>query len=366
MFNEKIILGLTSLSEGFASLSEGLKELMTSNDIKSSGCSCSCSTDSKLEETTATEETPSEVKVSSSNKPKSVSTSKAKKSEPASNELSEDELNGMTYNAIKKLAKELGISAVGNRKELIKKILAADTSEADKEEASDEIEEVTETKKSAPKTAAKKSLSKTKVEEPVEEEPEDEEDEAEEVDPVEARILEATEDMSDDEIRELLEDVGVSSKGKRQSLITKLVAAVDDGLIDLDDEEESSDSKTEEVEEPADITEGMTKKRKKAYEELCDETTEAFESGEITRDDLISFINAFNGTDETFKKVTDEELMTKYLELSAMLVDDEGDVVEEGAYFINEEPYCCGHPLHFDEDSNKFVCDCCGSEYEAE
>lgn len=365
MFNEKIILGLTSLSEGFASLSEGLKELMTSNAIKSSGCSCS--TDSNSVETTATEETPSEVKVSSSNKPKSVSTSKAKKSESVSNELSEDELNGMTYNAIKKLAKELGISAVGNRKELIKKILAADTSEADKEEASDEIEEVIETKKSAPKTVAKKSLSKTKVEEPVEEEEaEDEEDEVEEVDPVEARILEATEDMSDDEIRELLEDVGVSSKGKRQSLITKLVSAVNEGLIDLDDEEENSESEVEEVEEPADVTEGMTKKRKKAYEELCDETEEAFESGEITRDDLISFINAFNGTDETFKKVSDEELMTKYLELSAMLVDDEGNVVEEGAYFINEEPYCCGHPLHFDEDSNKFVCDCCGSEYEAE
>lgn len=365
MFNEKIILGLTSLSEGFASLSEGLKELMTSNAIKSSGCSCS--TDSNSVETTATEETPSEVKVSSSNKPKSVSTSKAKKSEPASNELSEDELNGMTYNAIKKLAKELGISAVGNRKELIKKILVADTSEADKEEASDEIEEVTETKKSAPKTVAKKSLSKTKVEEPAEEdEAEDEEDEVEEVDSVEARILEATEDMSDDEIRELLEDVGVSSKGKRQSLITKLVSAVDEGLIDLDDEEENSESEVEEVEETADVTEGMTKKRKKAYEELCDETEEAFESDEITRDDLISFINAFNGTDETFKKVSDEELMTKYLELSAMLVDDEGNVVEEGAYFINEEPYCCGHPLHFDEDSNKFVCDCCGSEYEAE
>lgn len=365
MFNEKIILGLVSLSEGFANLSEGLKELMTSNAIQSSGCSCSCSTDSKLEETIVSEETPSEVKVSKPNKPKSVSTPKAKKSEPASSELSEDELNGMTYNDIKKLAKELGISAVGNRKELIKKILAADTSESDKEEVSGEVEEVTETKKSAPKTAAKKSLSKTKVEEPVEEEPEDEEDEAEEVNPVEARILEATEDMSDDEIRELLEDVGVSSKGKRQSLITKLVAAVDDGLIDLDDEEESSDS-TEEVEEPADVTEGMTKKRKKTYEELCDETTESFESGEITRDDLISFINAFNGTDETFKKVSDEELITKYLELSAMLVDDEGNVTEEGAYFINEEPYCCGHPLHFDEDSDKFVCECCGSEYEAE
>lgn len=365
MFNEKIILGLVSLSEGFANLSEGLKELMTSNAIQSSGCSCSCSTDSKLEETIVSEETPSEVKVSKPNKPKSVSTPKAKKSEPASSELSEDELNGMTYNDIKKLAKELGISAVGNRKELIKKILAADTSESDKEEVSDEVEEVTETKKSAPKTAVKKSLSKTKVEEPVEEEPEDEEDEAEEVDPVEARILEATEDMSDDEIRELLEDVGVSSKGKRQSLITKLVAAVNDGLIDLDDEEESSDS-TEEVEEPADVTEGMTKKRKKTYEELCDETTEAFESGEITRDDLISFINAFNGTDETYKKVPDEELITKYLELSAMLVDDEGNVTEEGAYFINEEPYCCGHPLHFDEDSDKFVCECCGSEYEAE
>ena len=178
--------------------------------------------------------------------------------------------------------------------------------------------------------------------------------------------------MEDDEIREYLEDVGISPKGKRQSLIAKLVQAVKDGKIDFDDadsdESEDEDTDTEDTEEDTDvedITETMTKKRKKAYLEFCDETRASVEDGEITREDLIEFLNDFNGTKDKMKKVSTNDLVEQYLMISANLIDDDGNVVEEGAYTINDEPYCCGKPLKYDEDENKFICEVCGEEYEA-
>lgn len=347
--NKKIIEGLSSIAEGINLIVEGLsKETSVSVNEVAELC-------------------PEPVVVSA----KTVSAKSEKVTKPvavSSSEYTEEELGNMSYNDIKKLAKELGISATGNRKELVKKILSADDT-TDSEEIEDTevtpepVKETKSSKKSAPKSFKKK------VEEP-EPEPEidepDDSEEEEELDPTEAKVKEATEDMSDEELRELLEDVGVSPKGKRQSLISKLVKAVEDGLIDIDGEDEEAETPESDEVEESDVTEGMTKARRESYEGLCDDTSEAFESGEITRADLIEFINAFNGTDDKFKKVSDEELLTKYLELSAMLVDDEGNVVEEGAYTINDEPYCCGHPLHYDEDSEKFICECCGSEYEAE
>lgn len=357
--NTQIIKGIEMLAEGLTSLVEGLKaeSAVASAPAKQDAPKTQIEVSKPIE--TSKEESVAEVKKSS--------------------EYSEDELSSMSYNEIKKLAKELGISAVGNRKELVKKILANDsTTESAEVEDAEVVEQHKAVKKTAKKVETekenksfKKTVSNTKVEEPVEEAVEDNgeedvEDEALE-DTTESRVIEATEEMSDDELRELLEDVGVSSKGKRQALITKLVTAVEDGLIELDGEETDEEAPEDtETEESADVTEGMTKKRKEAYEELCDETTKALEDGEISRDDLIEFINAFNGTNDKFKKLSIEDLLDKYLELSAMLVDDEGNVVEEGAYTINDEPYCCGHLLDYDEDREVFKCHCCGSEYEAE
>lgn len=352
--NKKIIEGLESIAQGINSIVEGLKQ---------TECSCTaCNTaDSVHDEVTKKSDkvsAPAEKKIAPKKADKESDTTDG-------SAYTEEELSNMSYNDIKKLAKELGISAVGNRKEIVKKILSADTAESTGDE--EEIKTAgTKSAKSAPK-----SFKKTKVEEPepVEEDDEEDEDDSDETN-IEDTVKEATADMSDDEIRTLLEDVGVSSKGKRQALISKLVKAVEDGLIDLDGDEDedtdSDDSGESDDEESGDVTEGMTKARKKAYEQLVKETEEDFENGEISREDLIEFINAFNGTDDKFKKVSDEDLLMKYLELSAMLVSDDGEIVEEGAYTINEEPYCCGHPLSYDEDEEKFVCECCGNEYEAE
>lgn len=296
---------------------------------------------------------------------KSVS---AKSDDKVSSEYTKEELDGMSYNDLKKLAKELGITAVGNRKEITEKILGGEVSKDTDEE---EVEEkpVKKTAKSAVKSVKKSAPVEEEDED--EEEPDEEDEEEDEVDPVEQQVLEAVEDMEDDEIREILDDVGVSSKGKRQSLIAKLVQAVKDGKIDFDDsddgeDEDDTDEEADEDTADEDITESMTKKRKKAYLAFCEETKESFDDGEITREDLIEFINDFNGTKDKMKKVSDEDLVNTYLEISANLIDDDGNIVEEGAYTINDVPYCCGKPLKYDEDEEMFICEVCGEEYSGE
>lgn len=343
MNNEVIIKGLTQIKEGIDVILSVIGDVEPTLEKKS---------ESKKPEV----RTPK----------KSTEVEKAKSE---SSEYTEEELDGMTYNDLKKLAKTLGITAVGNRKEITAKILSGEV-----EEVVEEAEEV-EKKKSSPKRKSD-SAKVVKKSEPKEEDEEDEiEDDTdeEEVDLVEQQVLDATEDMEDDEIREYLEDVGISSKGKRQSLIAKLVQAVKDGKIDFDDadsdESEDEDTDTEDTEEDTDVedvTETMTKKRKKAYLEFCDETRASVEDGEITREDLIEFLNDFNGTKDKMKKVSTNDLVEQYLMISANLIDDDGNVVEEGAYTINDEPYCCGKPLKYDEDENKFICEVCGEEYEGD
>lgn len=286
----------------------------------------------------------------------------------------EEQLGDMTYNNLKKLAKELGLSAVGTRKELVKKILSVNTTVKEEPSSDDSPVEAEVVKNDVP---VKRGLIK-KQPEPVEEEPEeDESDEEEEIDPVEARILKETEDMTDDEIRGLLAEVEMSTKGKRQALISRLVDAVNEGLIELEDEEEIEEEVTteeepdepEDVDEDKDLTENMTKRRRETFEEICDDTTEQFESGEITRDDLTEFLTAFDGEEyspKSLKKITDEDLLTEYFKAVSLMIDDTGNVVEEGAYTINDEPYCCGHPLTYNSKKNRFICDHCGEEYEAE
>lgn len=343
MNNEVIIKGLTQIKEGIDVILSVMGDVEPTLEKKS-------------------EPKKPEVKTSK----KSTEVEKAKS---VSSEYTAEELDGMTYNDLKKLAKTLGITAVGNRKEITAKILSGEV-----EEVVEEAEEV-EKKKSSPKrkSDSAKVVKKSEPEEEEEDEIEDDTDE-EEVDLVEQQVLDATEDMEDDEIREYLEDVGISPKGKRQSLIAKLVQAVKDGKIDFDDadsdESEDEDTDTEDTEEEdtdvEDITETMTKKRKKAYLEFCDETRTSVEDGEINREDLIEFLNDFNGTKDKMKKVSTNDLVEQYLMISANLIDDDGNVVEEGAYTINDEPYCCGKPLKYDEDENKFICEVCGEEYEGD
>ena len=281
-----------------------------------------------------------------------------------SNGLTQEQLDGLSYNNLKRLAKEMGIPATGARDELTQKILNYDG-----EVPNPEAEEET------PAPAPVKTVSK-KVE-PVEEDEDDEEEE----DPIVAKVNEAVEEMTNEEIADILADVGVVAKGKRQSLISAVIQAVKDGKIDLDDEESEDDSEEEDVpttaqseeteEEEFDVNDpenpDMTEERRKAIEAYKSEVETDFEEGNITRKQIIEWLNEYHGTNDTMKKKSDEDLFEEYLYYSSLLINDEGEMPEEeGAYTVNGIPYCCGHELAYNEDNETYICETCGAEYEAE
>ena len=169
-------------------------------------------------------ECPKETPVVSDVTPASVSEEKE--------ELSPEKLDSMSYTEIKKLAKGLNLPAKGSREELVEIILESQgVSPATK--VSDEIE---------PEEVETEEVDPEEVEPSV-------------IDPVYDAVMNAVSGMSNEEIADILADVGISAKGKRQTLIDKLIQAVNDGLIELDGEEEevsdSSDEDEDEEVEPA-------------------------------------------------------------------------------------------------------------------
>ena len=255
--------------------------------------------------------------------------------------MSEETLKGMGYADLKALAKNVGVSAKGTKSQLLK-VLIEYFKNMDEE---------------------------TPVEAPPQEEvpAEVETDEATEGEDTRAVVLRMIEEneMSDDDIREVLKDAGMSDKGKHEALIDKLVSAIDDGIIQLEDEEDDEPAPAEvEAEEEESNEPAITPERAKGIEKLMEEVDEQFKDGSLTASDIREFLDQFG--DVTIpKKASADKLLELYKENVSMLVDDEGNVCEEGAYFINNVPYCCGRPLNVADD-NTATCSVCGETYEFE
>lgn len=257
--------------------------------------------------------------------------------------MSEETLKGMGYADLKALAKNVGVSAKGTKSQLLK-VLIEYFKSADEE-----------TPVEAP----------PQEEAPAEVEAGEEATEGEDTRAVVLRMIEENE-MSDDDIREVLKDAGLSDKGKHEALIDKLVSAIDDGIIQLEDEEDDEPAPAEvEAEEEEESNEpAITPERAKGIEKLMEEVDEQFKDGSLTASDIREFLDQFG--DVTIpKKVSADKLLELYKENVSMLVDDEGNVCEEGAYFINNVPYCCGRPLNVADD-NTATCSVCGETYEFE
>lgn len=288
-------------------------------------------------------------------KSEAVVTQNAPKKEENSanvNTVTREQLDGMTYNNIKKLAKEMGISAVGNREEITAKILG-ETVEAEDVTTAEVVE------------------------------PEEVEVDNNDVDPLYAKVVDSVSDMSNEDIADILADIGMSAKGKREALIEKLVQAVREGLLDFDDEDEDSEEVAEEVsskeevasvesdDEEDDLTNdidnpNMTEARKKAIISQDEEIREQFENGDVSREDLVEFLQSFYDTEDDMSDMSDEDLLDTYIDAVCRLIDDDGELIDEGAYNLNGEPACCGRVLSYSADTNAFICEHCGEEYEAE
>ncbi len=132
-------------------------------------------------------------------------------------EYSMEELKAMTQAELKALAKELGVSVRGSKSAILGRILEKlDVTEIEEEETP--VEEVKE-----------------------------EELATEEVEPIDS-IQEALEELELEDLADLCEQAELSTKGKKQALIARLMTAHNAGEIDLTDFFEEEDI-TEEVEE---------------------------------------------------------------------------------------------------------------------
>lgn len=279
-------------------------------------------------------------------------------------------LDGKKYNELKKIAKEVGVSAKGDRETLIDNIL--DASEQIEEDFDEDDEEET-------------TLEDVEDEDDTDEDDGEEEDvEAEPIDDEESlaeEIEDRVSEMETEEIADLLVEAGISAKGKRQALINKLIKAVQDGAIAIngegenEEEPEDDDYEDEDVEDDGDEEDvndlsnpNIKPARKKALKALKSMLEKKYDDGKLKAVTMKKALKAYY--DESADEIDDmdnDELFDAYLQLKMLFIDDEGDEVEEGApYTLNGEPYCCGQPLQYNEEDDTFICEICGGEYESE
>jgi uncharacterized protein YdaT len=277
-------------------------------------------------------------------------------------------LDGKKYNELKKIAKEVGVSAKGDRETLIDNILGA--SEQIEEDFDEDDEEET-------------TLEDVEDEDDTDEDDGEEEDvEAEPIDDEESlaeEIEDRVSEMETEEIADLLVEAGISAKGKRQALINKLIKAVQDGAIAIngegENEEEPEDDDYEDDEDEGDEEDvndlsnpNIKPARKKALKALKSMLEKKYNDGKLKAVTMKKALKAYY--DESADEIDDmdnDELFDAYLQLKMLFIDDEGDEVEEGApYTLNGEPYCCGQPLQYNEEDDTFICEICGGEYESE
>lgn len=280
-------------------------------------------------ETAGTLETP---KTSEKVVPVKKSTTKKSKVEKQEVDETSDEtddiytkeaLDGKKYNELKKIAKEVGVSAKGDRETLIDNILGA--SEQIEEDFDEDDEEET-------------TLEDVEDEDDTDEDDGEEEDvEAEPIDDEESlaeEIEDRVSEMETEEIADLLVEAGISAKGKRQALINKLIKAVQDGAIAIngegeneeepeDDDYEDDDYEDEDVEDEGDEEDvndlsnpNIKPARKKALKALKSMLEKKYNDGKLKAVTMKKALKAYY--DESADEIDDmdnDELFDAYLQL---------------------------------------------------
>lgn len=313
-----------------------------------------------------------------------------KKAPDEEKEVTGKDITAMSYNELKAYAKELNVKAVGSRNQIITAIRNAIKS---KEEVAEEKEEEVKTP-SAKKAVQNKKVVKKPVEE--EEEEVDDADDEEEDNDIKAQL----EDMTLEELADILSEAGLSTKGKKEALITRVLKGIEDGVIEYadddedeevaeDDEDDDSEEEVEEEdeededdsevddeedeEEEYDINDtsnpDMTSARKKAIIALRKEMDANLKKKKSSAlKEMINYLTSDIGISKAeIKKCDDSEIKELYFNSVASFINDEGDEVDpETPYELNGLPACCGNVLEYNEETESYVCPICGAEYEAE
>ena len=301
-------------------------------------------------------------------------------------------LKKMKYNEFKKYASQLGVDCKGTRDEIMSRVLAKLGAEETAEEVEDTVEEEAPAKSDSNKPS--KKLGKSKADEPTKDE-------------FDKQAEEIAKDTAVEDIIEALADVEV--KATEKNAVEKLAYALREGLIELDDDEYSDEEADEEVEDEVEDTadeqedeadeeveadddeeeitadtytanydpngyndpSNLTKARKKAIKSKMQEILDAVENEDLTEDDITSYIEDHATEDEIEllgDDYEDEDLIRFYMELIKRTIDNDGEEHEPSdPYELGDElNFCCGHELKYSKKTNKYICEVCGEEYEAD
>lgn len=275
----------------------------------------------------------------------------------------EEELNALSYNDLKIKAKELGVKAVGSKKVIIENILAsvgnvdAIPEEPSKEEDFTEQEIDNSVEENQPEEDTLVEIDET------EEEPEDEPT-------LYDQVVADLEGYEDEELANILSDIGISPKGRRQALLAKIVQAIEDGQLVWEDEESETvqeeatePSKDVEPEEDREVVEEDfvgTEARKHACWEECEEIEKAFDKGELEPKKVLNFLKEYYNNKYVSAGVNED--LNEYIAIQCDLIDDEGTKHEmSDPYYIGDDVFCCGEKLK--ELKDDLFCEKCGVTY---
>lgn len=283
---------------------------------------------------------------------------------PQEDVMTEEELNKLTYNEIKAMAKQLGVKAVGSKKAIIENILSVNSPQEAPEEAEANEDETTEEPINADVEVDNGDL--------VDVDDEDAEAEPEGELSLYDQVVADLEGYSDEELADILSDIGVSPKGRRQALLAKIVQAIEDGQLEWSDEEEAEES-TPVEESTVDVKEAEedseeddfvgTEARKHACYDECDAIEHQIDKGELSHKEVLKYLkDYFNG--KYVSKGADEDF-NEYIAIQCDLIDDEGEKHElADPYYVGDDICCCGQVLK--ELKDGLFCEICGTEYENE
>lgn len=300
--------------------------------------------------------------------------------------FSVEQLNSMKYNEFKKLASSLGVKCTGTRDEIMERILALNV--AVTPEGAEVEEAVEEEKEEKPVKSGKPSRSKKLGKKEADEPAKDEFDEQAE---------EIAKDTPVEDIIGALADVDI--KATKKNAVVKLAQALREGLIELDDEDEEdeevdveADAEVEESESTAESDgdedieaesyfpqfdpkgyndpDKMSEERAEAILEKMDEILTDISEDTLTIEDITSYIEDNATQDEIDllgEDYEDEDLIKMYMELIKRTIDNDGEEHEPSdPYEVGDKDLCCGHELKYVKKTKKYVCEQCGTEYEAE
>ena len=224
--------------------------------------------------------------------------------------------------------------------EASEEVIEQEEEEEDEEEGEDETVEVTE------------------------EETEDEEDER-------VKIIEeyGLEEYTVEELADICAKFDLSTKGKKQALIDRIVKGIMDGTIELEDEPEEQEEEAQEEEKAPlkKVAEYDNPQRAKKEAEVEADIRDKYEKGKLKDSAIKKFLDKYNEGDPDCagcKGCSKEDMLECYIDIHKALVDDDGDLNEfEEPYIRDGEYYCCGKEIKELENGNLY-CQVCGTEYE--